>query len=120
MPSSLTLRARDRTWQIVGASKSGAIANPDGFDQMPLTSKGDSCGCLTVETNKQVSVSTAVCLSSAAKIVGIDINRSLFAVTQRLLRRALDARSGSRRVARRQRRSSRRCSLHEAVRGQLR
>lgn len=53
MPSSLTLRDRDGTWQIVGASKSGAIAAPDGFDQMPPTGKGASCGCLTVEINRQ-------------------------------------------------------------------
>lgn len=50
MPSSLALRDRDGTWQIAGGSASGT---PAGFDQMPPTNKGDSCGCLTVETNRQ-------------------------------------------------------------------
>jgi hypothetical protein len=53
MPSSLTLRDRDSTWKITGASDSGSFANPEGFDQMPPTSNGDSSGCLTVETNRQ-------------------------------------------------------------------
>ncbi|CAE6768237.1 DUF4087 domain-containing protein [Paraburkholderia domus] len=39
LPSSLTLRDRDGTWNIVGATHSGEFASPDGFDQMPSTSK---------------------------------------------------------------------------------
>jgi len=50
MPSSLTLKDRDGTWNIVGGQVSG---EPAGFDQMPPTDKGDSCGCLTVQTNRQ-------------------------------------------------------------------
>jgi antitoxin component YwqK of YwqJK toxin-antitoxin module len=50
MPSSLTLKDRDGTWNIVGGQVSG---EPAGFDQMPPTDKGDSCGCLTVQTNHQ-------------------------------------------------------------------
>lgn len=50
MPSSLTLKDRDGTWNIVGGQASG---EPAGFDQMPPTDKGDSCGCLTVQTNRQ-------------------------------------------------------------------
>lgn len=41
------------------------------------------------------AVSTAVCLSSTARVIDIDITRALFAVTQRLLWRELDARFGS-------------------------
>jgi hypothetical protein len=52
MPSSLTLHDRDGTWLIFGASDSG-MADPDGFEQMPSTDRGTSCGCLKVETNRQ-------------------------------------------------------------------
>lgn len=50
LPLSLTLRDRIGTWSIVS---SGASAAPDGFDKMPPTSSGNSCGCLTVQTNSQ-------------------------------------------------------------------
>ncbi len=53
MPSSLTLQDRDGTWQIVGASGSGSFPDAEGFDRMPPTNKGDACGCLSVETNRQ-------------------------------------------------------------------
>jgi hypothetical protein len=47
MPSGLTLRDRNGTWSI-----SAARSRADGLAQMPDTSKGDSCGCLTLETNR--------------------------------------------------------------------
>jgi len=48
MPSSLTLSDREGTWTIVSIDKQA-----DGFDDhMPDTNKGDSCGCLSVETDK--------------------------------------------------------------------
>jgi hypothetical protein len=50
LPSSLTLRDRTGTWSIVNSNASAA---PDGFDRMPPTSSGSSCGCLTVQTNSQ-------------------------------------------------------------------
>ena len=47
----LTLRDRDGTWAIRGGAVDG---DPEGFDtKMPATDKGDSCGCLTVQTNRQ-------------------------------------------------------------------
>jgi len=46
----LTLQDRDGTWSIIGGESSGT---PDGFDRMPATNKGSSCGCLTVEINRQ-------------------------------------------------------------------
>lgn len=47
MPSSLTLTDRDGSWDLVtGDWQTG------GFDNMPSTNRGDSCGCLTVETDK--------------------------------------------------------------------
>lgn len=52
MPSNLTLRDRDGTWKIVGGSTSGS---PISLDQMPATNQGDSCSCLKVETNRQVT-----------------------------------------------------------------
>jgi antitoxin component YwqK of YwqJK toxin-antitoxin module len=48
MPSGLALKDREGTWNIVGGTASGT---PSGFDQMPPTNKGDSCGCLTVQTH---------------------------------------------------------------------
>ena len=48
MPSSLTLQDRDGTWTIASIGK-----DAEGFaDHMPDTNKGDSCGCLSVETDK--------------------------------------------------------------------
>jgi len=63
MPSSLTLKDRDGTWSIVSAD-----GQANGFAQMPDTNKGDSCGCLTVETNKQAMRITKV-LGGALKPV---------------------------------------------------
>jgi hypothetical protein len=47
MPSSLTLSDREGTWAIASIDKQAS-----GFDHMPDTDKGDSCGCLSVETDK--------------------------------------------------------------------
>jgi hypothetical protein len=47
MPSGLTLSDREGTWIIKTIDKSA-----DGFEHMPDTDKGDSCGCLSVETDK--------------------------------------------------------------------
>ena len=55
MPSSLTLKDRDGTWSIVSAD-----GQADGIAQMPDTNKGDSCGCLTVETNRRAMHATKV------------------------------------------------------------
>ncbi|MDR5835379.1 DUF4087 domain-containing protein [Caballeronia sp. LZ034LL] len=44
----LTLQDRDGTWAI--SSADGLAA---GFDRMPATDKGDSCGCLSVAVDKQ-------------------------------------------------------------------
>jgi Protein of unknown function (DUF4087) len=77
MPSSLTLRDRDGTWQIIGASKSGTIANPDGFDQMPPTSKGVSCGCLTIETSKQAMQVVKVLGGSLKPVSACQTDQSL-------------------------------------------
>ena len=41
------------------------------------------------------AVSATVCLSSAAQVMCIDVTRALFAVTQRLLPRELNARFGA-------------------------
>ncbi|MDH6147282.1 MULTISPECIES: DUF4087 domain-containing protein [Paraburkholderia] len=47
MPSSLTLSDREGTWTIASIDTQAS-----GFDHMPDTDKGDSCGCLSVETDK--------------------------------------------------------------------
>ncbi len=48
MPSSLTLSDREGTWAIASIDQQA-----DGFGgHMPGTNKGDSCGCLSVETDK--------------------------------------------------------------------
>ncbi|WP_186156706.1 DUF4087 domain-containing protein [Burkholderia gladioli] len=43
----LTLRDREGTWAI---STAAGVAT--GFEQMPATSKGDTCGCLSVATDR--------------------------------------------------------------------
>lgn len=43
MPSSLKLKDRDGTWDLT---------NAEGMDNAPLTEKGESCGCLTVVSDK--------------------------------------------------------------------
>lgn len=48
MPSNLGLTDRDGTWTIANISEEA-----DGIEHMPNTDKGDSWGCLTVETNRQ-------------------------------------------------------------------
>ncbi|NKJ49349.1 hypothetical protein CIC12_21980 [Burkholderia sp. SG-MS1] len=77
MPSSLTLRDREGTWQIIGTSESGATASPDGFDQMPPTSRGDSCGCLTVETNKQAMQIVKILGGSLKPVAACQSDRTL-------------------------------------------
>jgi hypothetical protein len=55
MPSSLTLSDREGTWTIASIDKQAS-----GFDHMPDTDKGDSCGCLSVETDKTTMKITKV------------------------------------------------------------
>jgi hypothetical protein len=48
MPSSLTLTDRHGSWDLVTSDW-----QTEGFDHnMPSTNRGDSCGCLNVETDK--------------------------------------------------------------------
>ena len=55
MPSSLALSDREGTWAIASIDKQAS-----GFDQMPDTDKGDSCGCLSVESDKTTMTITKV------------------------------------------------------------
>jgi len=47
MPSNLSLSDREGTWTIASIDKQA-----DGFEHMPDTDKGDSCACLSVESDK--------------------------------------------------------------------
>lgn len=43
MPSGLALKDRDGTWDLT---------NAEGLNSVPATDRGDSCGCLTVVSDK--------------------------------------------------------------------
>lgn len=55
MPSDLTLSDRDGQWKIATFTW-----NADGFEKMPDTDKGDTCGCVTGTTNKETHQFTRV------------------------------------------------------------
>ncbi|CAD6557068.1 DUF4087 domain-containing protein [Paraburkholderia metrosideri] len=72
MPSGLTLKDRDGKWSV-----SSADSQADGFAHMPDTNKGDSCGCLTVETNKQSMRVTKVLGGKILPVATCQRDRSL-------------------------------------------
>jgi antitoxin component YwqK of YwqJK toxin-antitoxin module len=72
MPSGLTLKDRDGTWSI-----SSADSQADGLSQMPDTNKGDSCGCLTIETNRQSMRVTKVLGGKILAVATCQRDRSL-------------------------------------------
>ncbi|MFM0300383.1 DUF4087 domain-containing protein [Paraburkholderia sediminicola] len=47
MPSDFTLSDRDGGWKIATIEWQA-----DGFEAMPSTDKGDTCGCVTGDTDK--------------------------------------------------------------------
>jgi len=73
MPSSLTLSDREGTWTIVSIDKQA-----DGFDDhMPDTNKGDSCGCLSVETDKASMLITKVLAGKLKPVAACRRDKSL-------------------------------------------
>lgn len=72
MPSSLTLKDRDGTWSVVSGDRQA-----EGFAHMPDTNKGDSCGCLTIETNKQSMRVTKVLGGKILAVATCQRDRSL-------------------------------------------
>ncbi|HEV7833183.1 MAG TPA: DUF4087 domain-containing protein [Caballeronia sp.] len=48
MPSSLTLTDREGSWDLAAIDW-----QTDGFDHVPSTNRGDTCGCITGVADKQ-------------------------------------------------------------------